>query len=169
MRLLLRPGVRVLKAYDLQLWGGDTVRAAQGFAGLTVHGLVPQGQMLTRSGAQNGDDVYVTGTIGDGFLDLSRWRRRLCRAAAASGIRSSLRGLAHAAIDVSDGLIADLDHLCVASEGGMDIRRSLFRFQKPERRMVTCTLWSAGAMICKSPLRHRRIKLESLAALGVET
>ena len=114
-----------LKAYDLQLWGGDTVRAEQGFAGLTVNGLVPQGQMLKRSGAQNGDDVYVTGTIGDAFLDLSAGGDAYAAPQPPLAFGQDLRGLAHAAIDVSDGLIADLDHLCAASEGGIDIAAAL--------------------------------------------
>jgi len=110
-----------LKTHDMQLWGGDTVRAAHGFAGLTVHGLVPQGQMLTRSGALDGDDVYVTGTIGDGFLDLERGGTAYADPQPPLAFGQAMRGIANAAIDVSDGLMADLDHLCVASGGVMEI------------------------------------------------
>ena len=110
-----------LKTYDMQLWGGDTVRAAQGFAGLTVHGLVPQGQMLTRRGARDGDDVYVTGTIGDAFLDLSNCGPAYTDPQPPLAFGQELRGLASATIDISDGLMADLDHLCLASKGGMEI------------------------------------------------
>ena len=110
-----------LKTYEMQLWGGDTVRATQGFAGLTVHGLVPHGEMLTRSGAQDGDDVYVTGTIGDAFLDLLRGGAAYADPQPPLAFGQALRGLANATIDVSDGLMADLDHLCVASGGVMEI------------------------------------------------
>ncbi len=81
--------------------------------------------MLKRSGAQNGDDVYVTGTIGDAFLDLSAGGDAYAAPQPPLAFGQDLRGLAHAAIDVSDGLIADLDHLCAASEGGMDIAAAL--------------------------------------------
>ncbi len=120
---------QLLAQYDLQLWGGDTVAAAQGFAGLSVHGLVPHGQMLTRNGARDGDDVYVTGTIGDGFLGLQH-----CLSGTQGDTLSAyatpqppmvfglaLRDLANAALDVSDGLIADLRHICTASGGAMQI------------------------------------------------
>jgi thiamine-monophosphate kinase len=124
-----------LKAYDMQLWGGDTVCAAQGFAGLTVHGLVPQGQMLTRNGAQNGDDVYVTGTIGDAFLDLSRGGAAYADPQPPLAFGQELRALAHAAIDISDGLMADLDHLCDASGGAMDISASLIPLSEAGRAL----------------------------------
>ena len=118
-----------LSHYGLQLWGGDTVAAAQGFAGLTVHGLVPAGEMLTRGGAQDGDDVYVTGTIGDGYLGLQHVladREGASRVAYESPkpphiFGQKLRSVAHAGIDISDGLLADLDHLCRASGGTMRI------------------------------------------------
>ncbi|MBL6783980.1 MAG: thiamine-phosphate kinase [PS1 clade bacterium] len=110
-----------LKTYEMQLWGGDTVRAKQGFAGLTVHGLVPHGEMVTRSGAQDGDDVYVTGTIGDGFLDLPDLGSAYAAPAPPIAFGQAVRGLVNAAIDVSDGLMADLDHICRASKGGIEI------------------------------------------------
>ena len=91
------------------------------------------GQMLTRSGAQNGDDVYVTGTIGDGFLDLERCGTAYADPQPPLAFGQALRGIAHAAIDVSDGLMADLDHICAASGGVMEMRRRWFRSQKPGR------------------------------------
>lgn len=112
-----------LKQADLQLWGGDTVKTPAPFIALTVHGLVPAGQMLTRSGARAGDDVYVSGTVGDGFLALQACLRGETGAAAAAyaaphvpaALGPALRGIATAALDISDGLAADLDHLCRAS------------------------------------------------------
>lgn len=134
-----------LKAHNMQLWGGDTVRAEQGFAGLTVHGLVPQGQMLTRSGAQDGDDVYVTGTIGDAFLDLSHNGAAYADPQPPLAFGQDLRGLVHAAIDISDGLIADLDHICRASNGGMDVSAALVPLSEAGRAHGDMqTLFSGG-------------------------
>ena len=113
-----------LKQSDMALWGGDTVRSAVPFVSLTVHGLVPKGQMLTRRGAQDGDDVYVTGTIGDGRLDLPTLGPAYAAPQPPMAFGAALVGLAHAALDVSDGLIADLDHLCRAGGGTIELEAS---------------------------------------------
>lgn len=120
---------RGLHANAMPLWGGDTVRASQGMVSLTALGLVPEGQMLTRSGAQIGDDVYLSGPIGDGYLglqDVLAGRDGTARAAYEAPqppvhLAPALRGQAHAGIDISDGLLADLDHLCVASQCTIDL------------------------------------------------
>jgi thiamine-monophosphate kinase len=103
--------------HGVQLVGGDTTRGPLTVS-VQAHGFTPQGQALLRTGARPGDRVYVTGTLGDAGLAL-----RL-RDAAAAELRarldypeprleagSRLRGLASAAIDISDGLLADLGHL----------------------------------------------------------
>ncbi|MEQ9042615.1 MAG: thiamine-phosphate kinase [Alphaproteobacteria bacterium] len=120
------------KIYGVHLAGGDTV-ATPGPTTLTVTALghVPAGKALRRSGARAGDAVYVTGTIGDGALGLAvlqgsapdlpgparehlvtRYRLPEPR----TGFGEGLIGIAHAAIDVSDGLIADLGHVAEQSD-----------------------------------------------------
>ena len=122
---------RQQEAYGLHLVGGDTV-AGKGplTLTLTVIGTVDEGGELRRGGAQAGDHVYLSGTLGDGALGLrvmqgeidglagkhaeellARYRRP--RPRVQLGLR--LAGLASAAIDVSDGLVADLGHLAKAS------------------------------------------------------
>jgi thiamine-monophosphate kinase len=117
------------KEFGVSLLGGDT---GAGLLSVTVtaFGFVPQGQMIKRSGARVGDAVYVTGTIGDsgGGLDLLKgqgkalddssrdyllWRYRVPQPPVE--FAAQLRGIAHAALDVSDGLIADLGHIASAS------------------------------------------------------
>ena len=117
--------------FGVALIGGDMV-ATEGPAvlSLTAFGAVADGAALTRSGAADGDDIYVSGTIGDAALGLRvvssglREHAPEDRAALAERFRlpvprlalgAGLRGLATCAIDVSDGLIADLGHLCAAS------------------------------------------------------
>jgi thiamine-monophosphate kinase len=122
---------RGLQAWALELWGGDTVRAPTGFLSLTVHGWVPHQKMLTRKGAQIGDDVYVTGVLGDGWLGLQHVLGAPNSFADAQlaysdpqpplAFGQKLRDIATSALDVSDGLMADLDHLCAASAVGMEI------------------------------------------------
>lgn len=120
-------------AFSCPVIGGDTV-ATPGPAtfSLTALGWVPVGKSLLRSGARAGDIVAVTGTIGDGAVGLWAAQGRLaaaggdaqvCAALAERyhrpiprvGVGQALRGLASAAMDVSDGLVQDLGHMCAAS------------------------------------------------------
>ncbi len=116
--------------YGLQLVGGDTTRGPLTVS-LQVHGLVPTGEALRRSGARPGDHVYVTGPLGDAALALrvlqqglalpggtAAVRRRLDRPTPRLREGQALRGLAHAAIDISDGLCADLGHILEAGAVG---------------------------------------------------
>ena len=114
--------------HGVELVGGDTTRGPLSVT-LQVLGDIDADCMLTRGGAAVGDDIHVTGTLGDAAAGLKLVSR--CRSATsdahlmlssrflkptprvAAGI--ALRGLASAAIDVSDGLLADLGHLCRAS------------------------------------------------------
>lgn len=121
--------------FGIVLLGGDTVQTPGPLTlALTAIGEVPVGTALTRSGARAGDEVYVSGTIGDGALGLKALRGELAalpaadRAALAEryhlprprlalGQALAARRLATAALDVSDGLVADLGH--IAAEAGL--------------------------------------------------
>ena len=125
------------RAEGVALIGGDTVAAPGDLVlGLTALGRAPAGRALRRSGARPGDDVWVSGTIGDGALGLAvlkgefpslppasaaalveRYRRPSPRLA----LGRRLVGLATAAADVSDGLIADLGHICDVSDVVADL------------------------------------------------
>lgn len=114
--------------FGIGLAGGDSVRTSGPITlSVTAFGLVPKGQALPRSGARPGDTVFVTGTIGDAALGLQvalgtlgladpadaiPLLARLRRPDPRTGVGIGLRGLAHACIDVSDGLVADLAHIC---------------------------------------------------------
>lgn len=113
------------------LVGGD-VTAGELSIGVTVMGEVPAGLAMTRSGARPGDVVAVTGALGGGAGGLALWQRGerdlahpllqrylLPQPRLDAGI--ALRGVATAAMDVSDGLLADLTHLREASRVGVDL------------------------------------------------
>jgi len=127
--------------FKLALVGGDTTQGPLSIT-VTVHGFVPDGAALLRGGARAGDGVYVTGTLGDAAAGLRCLKQREDVAASpalastapcatlierldrptprvAQGL--ALRGRASACIDISDGLVADLGHVCAASGVGTEI------------------------------------------------
>ena len=117
--------------YGFSLLGGDTVRTPGPLTvTVTAIGEVPAGQMLRRSGAKSGDDLYLTGTIGDASLGLQVLQSNLDVASVddkAALVRRyhlpdprvtlgpKLLGIAHGSIDVSDGLFADARHVAEVS------------------------------------------------------
>ncbi len=112
--------------FGLSLAGGDTTRGPLTLS-LQVHGTVPQGQALRRSGAEAGDYVCVSGTLGEAgaalkFLgsqnpgpDEQSVLARYHYPAPRLSLGAALRGCASAAVDISDGLMADLGHILEAS------------------------------------------------------
>lgn len=120
-----------VREFGVHLIGGDTVSTPGPLTlTLTALGRVEAGRGLRRAGGRPGDDVWVSGTIGDGALGLKALRGELAGLGAGhldflagryrlpcprTVLGPRLVGLAHAAMDVSDGLIQDLGHLCRAS------------------------------------------------------
>lgn len=117
------------KSYNVQLIGGDTTQGALSLS-LQIMGLVDTGKALTRNGAVQGEDVYVSGCLGDaalalasleGQVSLSENDFKLVESAFNCPIPQctlgqNLVGLASSCIDVSDGLLGDLSHIADASE-----------------------------------------------------
>lgn len=141
------------QTYALGLFGGDTTRTPGPFAiNIGIFGQVSENSTIKRSGARPGDDVYVTGSIGDACLGLMLLQGRISldpgdlRADLIGRfshpqprvqLGPKLVGLAHAAADVSDGLIADLGHICEASGTSAVMRISDVPLSDAARTAVT--------------------------------
>ena len=128
--------------HGCELMGGDTTRGPLNIC-ITVFGEVPivngKSQALLRSGAQAGDDLYVSGTLGDARLALEVFRGtvsvpaevfaqarfRMEQPTPRVALGMALRGIATAAIDVSDGLLGDLGHILKASNVGATVQTDI--------------------------------------------
>jgi len=151
---------RLAQQFDLALIGGDTTRGPLTIT-VQVIGMVPVGKALTRSGAAPGDGDFVTGSLGDAALALYLLMRDSALPAGDAtqllgALRGhldypiprvqaglELRGLATSAIDVSDGLLADLGHLLTAS--GVGAR--LIREQIPRTKGFNALLSASGVTV----------------------
>ncbi len=161
--------------YEVALVGGDLTRGP-----LTVtvgaYGLVPAGFCLRRNGARPGDEIFVTGTLGDAALALAdpssaghpSLLARLHRPEPRVAEGLFLRGLASSAIDVSDGLAADLGHLLVQSGCGatvylaeLPLSSALLAVEDPGRRYALALAGGDDYELCFTLPPERRTALES--------
>ncbi len=120
--------------YSVDLIGGDTTRGPLTLT-VTIMGEVPAGAALRRGGAKAGNDIWVSGNVGDAALAVAHRYGRLVLDAAdyheavmrlyeptpRVSLGQALRGLANSAIDISDGLLADLTHICRLSNVGATV------------------------------------------------
>lgn len=140
---------KLAEQFDVALVGGDLTR---GPLTITIQalGFVAHGQALGRDGAKPGDGVYITGSVGDAALGLAALQNRVVLDAPSLGLCLSrlhrpmprvlaglaLRGLASAAIDVSDGMVADLEHVLAASGVGATLRLEQLPLSTTVRRAL---------------------------------
>lgn len=122
------------KEFGIDLVGGDTTRGPLNLS-VTIFGEIPRGQALRRSGAQPDDDIWVSGTLGGAALalaalqgqakldedDLAACCRLLDTPQPRVDLGLALRGIATSALDISDGLLGDLDHILECSNVGAEL------------------------------------------------
>ena len=145
LRAFSRGMGRLASRHEVQLIGGDTT---QGPLSVTIQalGLLPRGSEMRRSGARVGDWICVTGTLGDAGLALHGLHRgqpvspaliqRLERPEPRVEAGLALRELANSAIDISDGLLADLGHVLQASGVGGEVRLQSIPLSDQVREVV---------------------------------
>ncbi|WP_297910278.1 thiamine-phosphate kinase [Thiomonas sp.] len=174
--------------HGIELVGGDTTRGPLNLC-LTVLGLVPAGSALRRDAARAGDELWISGVPGEARLALGHLRgewtleaaalehalARLERPTPRVALGLALRGIAHAAIDVSDGLLGDLGHVLRASAVGAELRadalpRGQVLAAQPEARRRACQL--AGGddyeLLFTAPASRRADVLTAAAAAGTQ-
>lgn len=136
--------------FAIKLLGGDTVSTPGPLTlSVTIFGTVEAGKELRRSGAKDGDLIAVSGTIGDSALGLARIQgkvgpfygdeeliERYLLPQPRLALARQLIGLATAAMDVSDGLVADLGHICNASQLSAEIEAAKVPLSKPARHLL---------------------------------
>ncbi|GAA6143735.1 thiamine-phosphate kinase [Hydrogenophaga sp. 5NK40-0174] len=175
------------EAHNCPLLGGDTTKGPLNIC-ITIFGDVPDGAALLRGGAQVGDLIYVSGTIGDAHLALANrlqgsdatatflpedlrtlLQARLDRPTPRNQLGMLLRGIASSAIDLSDGLRGDLLHLVRASHAGADIQAnalpaSAALTQLPPTRRLACQVNGGDdyELLFTAPKRHAQA-IERLA------
>ena len=176
-------------AHAVDLVGGDTTRGPLNLC-VTIMGEVPAGQALLRSGARPGDDVYVSGALGDAALALAARAGRVRLDAEALAVALArlemplpriapglaLRGVATAAIDVSDGLVGDLAHILERSAAGATIELAaiprspaLARLAGGEDRALALECLLAGGDDYELCFTAPRAAAERVAAIAAST
>jgi thiamine-monophosphate kinase len=162
--------------FGVDLVGGDTTRAQARSFSVTAIGEVPPGLALERAGARPGDEIWVSGELGGAALglvhpEIPEAARRLHAPEPRVELGERLRRLAHAAIDVSDGLAGDLGHILERSQVAATLeyeripRCSSFQKLKDPELEKDCVL-SGGddyELLFTAPRAHRA-ELEALAA-----
>lgn len=175
------------RRYGIVLSGGDTVMSPGPLTvTITAIGKVACGKGLGRRGARAGDELWVSGTIGDGALGLLASRGRLKSAALEERYRRPrprttlgprLVGIANATADVSDGLLADVGHIAAASRLAAHIERDRVPLSAAARRVVSSdpSLWAnvlGGGddyeLVIAVPPRKRAKLLAAARAAGVK-
>ncbi len=146
--------------FGLSLMGGDTSATPGPLAvSISAFGFVPAGAMIRRAGAQPGDLVFVSGTIGDagGGLAVLKGNRSVPELVARYrlpeprlALGPALRGIASASLDVSDGLMADLGHIAEVSKVRIEVDAARIPLSKALR-----SLWGDGADVAASARRRR--------------
>lgn len=175
--------------HNVALIGGDTTRGPLTLS-ITLHGLVAEGQALRRDGARPGDAIYVSGCLGDAGLvleyisgnldaiditeDITEILPRLHRPTPRVELGQALHDVANAAIDISDGLLADLGHILKASEVGARLELEALPLSPSVQSITASGDWSlplAGGddyELCFTvPLERENTLQEKLATLDV--
>ena len=177
---------QLAEKHNVQLIGGDTTQGPLTVT-IQVMGLIPEGEAITRDGAKSGDTIYVSGTLGDAAAALyveqnklqvssvltEELNKKLDQPMPQNELGMMLRGIATAAIDISDGLVADLDHILDASEVGACLHQEKIPLSKTllslrdevaEEALLNCSLYGGDDYeLCFTAAEKDRQKVAEIA------
>lgn len=169
--------------HHVSLIGGDTTRGPLNIC-VTIMGEVPHGKALRRSNAKTGDDIWVSGKLGDAALALAHLQKRVLLtdaefSACAPSLHQptprvalglALRDIAHSTIDISDGLLADLGHVLKASRVGAEIFFSALPISSAmqsmhDKKLIQQFILTGGDdyELCFTAPKTQRAKIEKLS------
>jgi thiamine-monophosphate kinase len=179
-------------AFSIDLIGGDTTRGPLNIS-VTIIGEVPIGEALRRDSAKLGDDIWVSGTLGDAALalavlqnryaidenwqgvhveerELEKWLPSLNRPQPHAALGLALRGIATSCIDISDGLLADLGHILTASKLGAELHLeklpvSLYNLNHLHEPAIQQCILAGGDdyELCFTASPNQRASIEAIA------
>jgi thiamine-monophosphate kinase len=142
--------LELAQSTGIALVGGDTTRGPLSIS-VTAMGQAPAGRAIRRSGAEVGDDLWVTGTPGDacsalhaiwaGVVPDPALRRRMTRPTPRNAAGLALVGLANSCVDISDGLLGDLAHICKASGVGAEVMLEQLPVSRALSRFAPAVRW----------------------------
>ena len=174
-------GLRLFtKIYQVPIIGGDLVKAKECSVSVGVCGEVNSDQFLPRHGAKEGDSIYVSGTLGAAKLGLKiikskkrdlnslekKYRNKFLKPKIQTALGKNLRGTANSCIDISDGLIGDLGHICQQSKLGAKIYVDSIPYEGSFKDALT---WGDDYELCFTVPKNKESKLDGiLKSLKIE-
>jgi thiamine-monophosphate kinase len=147
------------KKFGLFCSGGDTTRTPGPLTiMITIFGLVPKGKAVMRVGAKPGDALVITGAVGDAFIGLQILQNKIKAQSAScvqayrmpvprTAIHKIIRTHARAAIDISDGLLADIGHIATASGCSVEIDGEHIQFSKAAEKLIQAQKLTAEQLL----------------------
>ncbi len=167
-------GVRLFtRTYQVPIIGGDLVKGKECSVSVGVCGEVNSGQFLPRHGAKEGDAIYVSGTLGVAKLGLKvikskkknlssvekKYRNKFLKPKIQTALGKNLRGIANSCIDISDGLIGDLGHICQQSKLGARIYVNSIPHEGSFKDALT---WGDDYELCFTVPANKETKLDGI-------
>ena len=161
------------KKYQVPIIGGDLVKGKECSVSVGVCGEVDSDQFLPRHGAKEGDSIYVSGTLGIAKLGLKvikskkkdlnsaekKYRNKFLKPKIQTSLGKNLRGIANSCIDISDGLIGDLGHICQQSKLGARIYVDLIPYEGSFKDALT---WGDDYELCFTVPRNKETRLDGI-------
>ena len=167
-------GLRLFtKTYQVPIIGGDLVKGKECSVSVGVCGEVNHDQFLPRHGAKEGDSIYISGTLGGAKLGLKviklkkknlsslekKYRDKFLKPKIQTALGRNLRGIANSCIDISDGLIGDLGHICQQSKLGARIYLDSIPYEGSLKEALT---WGDDYELCFTVPKNKETKLDGI-------